>query len=151
VLRKAGRPKDALAAYGRLEAMGDVRTDTTGVPAALAGLDGQRLAYRQIGDSTSERRVEEEIRRALDQGRWPLPRGTAEFYRDEVSDAPRPESWHLAAAAADAWPSDAAQRSRRRRSAWRRTAETATTCAPGLWSWACDWHRTCVIFRRRRR
>jgi signal transduction histidine kinase len=101
VQRKRGDTDGALAAATALAALG--KQDTDGIPAALAGLDAQRLALMQRGDTAGARRVADEMRQHLDNGAWPLDRGTAEFYRDEVSDAPRPDSWVLAAALADAW------------------------------------------------
>jgi signal transduction histidine kinase len=104
VLRKTGRAAAAVATSEQLAALDDVRTDTTGVPATLAGLDGARLAYRQLGDTANEARVAEDIRQGIDEGRWAIARGMADFYREAVSDAPRPESWRVAEAIADAWP-----------------------------------------------
>ncbi len=101
VLRTRGDNPGAIAASSALEALG--AHDAGGIPAALAGLDGQRLALVQLGDVHGAGRVAEDIRQRLDVGAWPLDRGTAEFYRDEVSDAPRPEAWQLAAAVSDVW------------------------------------------------
>ena len=106
VLRKIGGTDESVRAYERLSALGDLPVDSIGVPASLVALDGQRLAYRQIGDTTNEQRLAEEIRRRLDDGEWRLARGLAEFYRDEVSKTPRPETWELAAALSDSWPAN---------------------------------------------
>ena len=101
VLRKRGDTSGAIAASAALATLGT--QDADGIPAALAGLDGQRLALTQRGDVDGARRVAENIRQRLDAGEWPLDRGTAEFYRDEVSDAPRPDAWLLAAAVSEVW------------------------------------------------
>jgi len=101
VLRKRGDTEGALAAAAALVALGS--QDTDGIPAALAGLDAQRLALSQRGETEEARRVADDIRQRLDAGAWPLDRGTAEFYRDEVSNAPRPDAWLLAAALSEAW------------------------------------------------
>ena len=106
VRRTAGDTRGALAAYAQLSRMERVALDTTGWPAELAGLDGQRLVLRQSGDSAGERRVADEMRRHLDAGDWPLTRGDADFYRTEVSQAARPDTWLLASALADVWPPD---------------------------------------------
>ena len=98
-LRKAREFDEAAAAYDRLVALGDVRAD--GLPAALYGLDGQRLVHRARGDSSAERQVAERIVNGLDKGEWAVTRGMAEFYRDELTAAARPPQWLLAAAASD--------------------------------------------------
>ncbi|BCS30843.1 hypothetical protein TBR22_A00430 [Luteitalea sp. TBR-22] len=103
VLRKQGDIAGAMTASEALAALGD--EDAEGVPASLAGLDGQRLALTLRGDGTGARRVADDIRARLDAGRWMVDRGTADFYRDEVSDIPRPETWLLAAAVAETWTS----------------------------------------------
>jgi signal transduction histidine kinase len=112
VSRKAGRWQNALDAARRLSAMGDVTVDTTGLPAALEGLDAERLALRGLGDAERERPIADDIQRRLDAGTFAITRGAAEFYRDEASTTPRPESWQLAAALADAWPAESAPRPR---------------------------------------
>src|SRR5262249_50002662 len=81
-----------------------VALDTTGLPADLTAMDGQRLAYRQLQDSNNENRIASAIRERLDRGDWRVTRGAADFYRDEVSRAPRPASTRLAPASAEAWP-----------------------------------------------
>jgi signal transduction histidine kinase len=101
VLRKRGDLPAAIAASSALASLTAQEVD--GVPATLAGLDGQRLALAQRGDVDGARRVADDIRQRLDAGEWLLDRGTAEFYRDEVSATPRPDAWLLAAAISDAW------------------------------------------------
>ena len=99
VLRKSGDFKGALAAYQQLAALGAVRTDD--LPAELAGLDGQRLASIALGDNV--RRIADQLLQGLDEGRWLITRGTAEFYRDSVSQSTRPDSWRLADAVSNVW------------------------------------------------
>lgn len=101
VLRKRGDTAEAIAVAAELVALDS--QDTDGIPAALAGLDAQRLALTQRGDTDGAHRVADDIRQRLDRGDWALDRGTAEFYRDEVSDTPRPGSWLLAQALSTAW------------------------------------------------
>jgi signal transduction histidine kinase len=103
-LRKAGRAREAITAYARLADVGDLPTDTSGVPASLVALDGQRLAYRQLRDGPNEKRVADAIQQRLDRGEWRLSRGTAEFYREQVSNLARPDGWQLAAAISETWP-----------------------------------------------
>ena len=110
VLRKLGRTDEAISAYKRLATLGNVSTDSLGVPAALLALDGQRLTYRQLRDAANEQRLADELRRRLDAGEWRVSRGMAEFYRDEVSAEPRTERWQLAAAISDAWPANVTAR-----------------------------------------
>ncbi|OFW27695.1 MAG: hypothetical protein A3H97_23125 [Acidobacteria bacterium RIFCSPLOWO2_02_FULL_65_29] len=99
VLRRSGDFKGALAAYQQLAALGAVRTDD--LPAELAGLDGQRLASVAMGDDV--RRIADQLLQGLDEGRWLITRGTAEFYRDSVSQSSRPDSWRLADAVSNVW------------------------------------------------
>jgi len=101
VLRKSNDFAGALAVYQQLSALDGVQTDD--LPAELAGLDGQRAALRGLGDHEGERRVDDQLLHGLDSGRWLITRGTAEFYRDEVTATSRPESWRLADAVTDVW------------------------------------------------
>ena len=106
-LRKSGRTDEAIRAYAQLGTLGDLVTDSFGAPASLVALDGQRLAYRQRGDSQNERRVADEIRQRLERGDWRLTRGIAAFYRDEVSNDPPSKGWQFAEALSTAWPDGA--------------------------------------------
>ncbi|MBI2186908.1 MAG: HAMP domain-containing histidine kinase [Acidobacteria bacterium] len=101
VLRKSRDFAAARAAYQELSALGAVGTDD--LPAELLGLDGQRAALVALGDHEGERRIAAQLLRGLDSGRWRITRGTAEFYRDEVSATSRPDSWRLADALSDVW------------------------------------------------
>jgi len=101
VLRKSGDLAGALTAYQQLAALGAARTDD--LPAELAGLDGQRSVHLAVGDRQNERRVAAQLLQGLDSGRWLITRGAAEFYRDEVGAASRPDSWRLADALSDVW------------------------------------------------
>jgi len=101
VLRQSNDFAGALAAYQQLSALGTVRTDD--LPAELAGLDGQRSTLLGLGDREGERRVADQLLHGLDSGRWLVTRGTAEFYRDEVTATSQPESWRLADAVTDTW------------------------------------------------
>ncbi len=101
VLRKSGDFTGAVAAYKQLTALAAVRTD--GLPAELAGLAGQRSAYVAMGDPEHERRLAAQLLQGLDGGRWRITRGAAEFYRNEVSTASRPDSWRLADALTEVW------------------------------------------------
>jgi signal transduction histidine kinase len=100
VLRKSHDFAGAVAAYEQLTALGAVRTD--GLPAELAGLEGQRASYLGRGDRERERRVAAQIAKSLDEGRWVITRGTAEFYRG-ATEGQRPESWLLADVLNDVW------------------------------------------------
>jgi signal transduction histidine kinase len=101
VLRHSHDFAAAQTVYQQLSALGGVRLDD--LPAELAGLDGQRAALAALGDREGERRVAAQLLRGLDDGRWQITRGTAEFYRDELSATNRPDSWWLADALSDAW------------------------------------------------
>jgi len=101
VLRKSHDFDRALAAYRQLAALEAEHIDT--LPAELAGLDGQRLTYRATGRLDEEQRAAAAIRQGLDSGRWLLPRGMAEFYRDEVTKTPRPDRWLLAETLSQTW------------------------------------------------
>ena len=87
VLRKMGDGAGAMAAYRELERLGDVAAG--GVPAELAGLDGQGL-YQRLAEG-------------VDGGRWVLARGAAEFYRERAGERGKPDSWRLAEALEAAW------------------------------------------------
>jgi hypothetical protein len=63
VLRKRGDTEGALAAAAALVALGS--QDADGIPAALAGLDAQRLALSLRGETDDARRVAEDIRQRL--------------------------------------------------------------------------------------
>ncbi|MBI3490414.1 MAG: hypothetical protein HY047_01235 [Acidobacteria bacterium] len=101
ILRKSRDFAGALVAYRQLSGLGAVRTDD--LPAELAGLDGQRAAFLALGDREGERRVAAHLLQGLDSGRWLITRGAAEFHRDGVSAASRPDSWRLADALSDVW------------------------------------------------
>ena len=101
VLRKRRDMNGAMDAYAALARMGNI--ETGGLPAELVGLDGQRLTMAATGDKSGEQPFAAEIARSIDGGRWLLSRGAAEFYRDAVSQAPKPESWLLAEALALLW------------------------------------------------
>ena len=103
VLRKAGDLNGALEAYTRLARLGATRTEN--LPADLAALAGRRAVLASRGDHSDARRVAAEIAAGLDEGRWLLTRGTAEYLREETGPAGRPESWSLAEALSDAWES----------------------------------------------
>jgi signal transduction histidine kinase len=104
VLRKSGDFNSALMAYQQLTELGAVRSD--GLPAELAGLDGQRSTYLAMGNRNAERRITARLSQGLDSGRWLIARGAAEFYRDEIGMAIRPNSWCLADALTDMWQED---------------------------------------------
>jgi signal transduction histidine kinase len=101
VLRKARDYAGALDAYARLRAMGGVRAD--GLPAELAGLEGERATHISIGDRERERQVAARLAQGLDTGRWLLTRGPAELYRGEVATTEAPEAWRLASAMSEVW------------------------------------------------
>lgn len=101
VLRKARNFYGAMEAYRSLARAGGVTAG--GLPAELAGLDGQRLTRAAAGDGAGEQQIAAEIARSIDEGRWLLPRGAAEFYREMEGRKPKPESWLLAEALARLW------------------------------------------------
>jgi nitrogen-specific signal transduction histidine kinase len=100
VQRKSGDLRQALVTYERLTTLGPVRTGH--LPAELAGLTGQRSTFAAMGDGHRADAIAERIRRGLDAGRWLIPRGVAELYR-ESSTEPLPQSWNLARALSDVW------------------------------------------------
>lgn len=104
VLRKARNFDGAMEAYRSLARAGDVTAG--GLPAELAGLDGQRLTRAAAGDQAGERQIAAQIARFIDDGRWLLPRGPAEFYREMGGRQPKPESWLLAEALARLWEAE---------------------------------------------
>ena len=93
VLRKSKDFSGALVAYREL-ASGDVWVE--GLPAELAALQGRRATLTAMGDRENAAGVASELVEQLDRGRWPVTRGLAEFHRDEIGGAPRPDSWRLA-------------------------------------------------------
>jgi two-component system, OmpR family, phosphate regulon sensor histidine kinase PhoR len=105
VLRKEHKFEDAIETYRLLAQMGGVIVG--GLPAELAGLDGERLTHAAAGDAASEQRVAAQIAGFIDSGRWPLTRGSAEFYREAVTRNPKPESWLLAEALTRLWEAEA--------------------------------------------
>ena len=105
VLRKDHKFEDAIETYRLLARMGDVVAG--GLPAELAGLDGERLTHAAAADADSEERTAAQIARFIDAGRWPLTRGSAEFYREAVTRGPKPDSWLLAEALTRLWETEA--------------------------------------------
>lgn len=101
VLRKNRKFEDARRAYRSLFQLGDAIAG--GIPAELAGLDGERLISAAMADHAAEQRLAAQIAQWIDAGRWPLTRGSAEFYREAVTREPKPDSWLLAEAMADLW------------------------------------------------
>ncbi len=96
VLRKSRDFSGAQEAYRALASSGGIWVE--GLPAELAGLEGQRATLLAMGDRENAARVAFELVAQLDRGRWPITRGLAEFHRDELGVSPRPDSWHLAEA-----------------------------------------------------
>ena len=94
VLRKAGQFGAAMRAYQQLADLGAVRVGD--LPAELAGLYGQRAALQAIGDRERDRSMTAQMVQGLDEGRWLLTRGVAEFYRDQLGANVPPASWPLA-------------------------------------------------------
>ena len=105
VLRKAQQFEAAAESYRLLSELGDVVA--AGLPAELAGLDGLRLTRAAAGDQAGEQRIAAQIAGSIYGGRWPLTRGAAEFYREQTSREPKPESWFLAEAFARVWALEA--------------------------------------------
>ena len=104
VLRKSGELDGAMDAYRSLARLRDVPAG--GLPAELAGLDGQRLTKSAMRDRGGEQLIAAQIAQAIDRGRWLLSRGVAEFYRDSLSNAPKPECWLMAEALARLWQAE---------------------------------------------
>lgn len=73
------------------------------LPAELAGLDAERLTRRAMNDREGEPRAADRIRDGIDKGLWLLPRGIAEFYREELDGPGRTDPWKLARAIHDVW------------------------------------------------
>lgn len=105
VRRKAGKFNESMEAFRSLAGAGAVLAG--GLPAELAGLDGMRLTRAAAGDEAGEGQIAAQIARLIDEGRWQLARGPAEFYREMGGRQPKPESWLLAEALARLW--DAAE------------------------------------------
>jgi signal transduction histidine kinase len=91
----------ALACARQLASAGGVRAGL--LPAELAGLEAERLVLRAMSDRKGELRAAARIRDAIDGGRWALPRGVAEFYREEIAGPGPADAWTLARAIDDVW------------------------------------------------
>jgi two-component sensor histidine kinase len=104
VQRKSHHLEAAMESYRSLTQLGEVSAG--GLPAELAGLDGQRLIRAAANDHAGEQEIAERIARLVDSGRWLLPRGEAEFYRELAERVPKPESWLLAEALARLWEAE---------------------------------------------
>jgi signal transduction histidine kinase len=104
VQRKERKLEEAAETYKSLEQMGNVIVG--GLPAELVALDGKRLTKAAAGDQVSEQRIAAQIAHFIDAGRWPLTRGSAEFYREAVSNDPKPDSWLLAEALTRLWDAE---------------------------------------------
>jgi signal transduction histidine kinase len=100
VQRKMGDLAGARETYQRLAELGPVRVSDA--PAELAALSGLQSIYSAAVDERGVVDVSQRILRGLDTGRWLLPRGVAEFYREPFAE-PRPPSWMLADALSDVW------------------------------------------------
>jgi signal transduction histidine kinase len=94
ILRKSKRLEEALEAYRTLSSSGDVWIE--GLPAELAGLEGQRATLITMGDGRRAHAVASALANNLDRGRWAITRGVAEFYRDGASSDTPPDAWRLA-------------------------------------------------------
>lgn len=101
VQRKSRNFAGALESYRQLAKLPDITV--AGLPAELVALDGERLTQTDTGDSAGAQQTADEIARSIDDGRWILLRGPAEFYRDLSPRRPKPESWLLADAMARLW------------------------------------------------
>jgi signal transduction histidine kinase len=104
VLRRMRSFDDAAPVYESLAQMNDVLA--RGLPAELAGMEGQRLIRTAVGDHAGEKRIAAQMADFIDSGRWLLARGSAEYYRDVVTQAPKPESWSLAEAFDGIWETE---------------------------------------------
>lgn len=104
VLRKRKDLSAAARTYEELAGMAN--TMAGGLPAELAGLDGQRLTLTDAGDVMGQQRIATQITRSIDGGRWLLARGPAEFYREELSHEPKPDCWLLAEALSEFWQAE---------------------------------------------
>jgi len=101
VLRKSGRPEEALAAFSALAELGHVAVG--GLPAELIGSYGRIEVLRQLGREGDLRRDATSFRAALASGTWPIGRATYQFYHDDldrlVPDRADPmvaEDWRIA-------------------------------------------------------
>ncbi len=128
MLRKTRQFERAMEAYRALIQVGNVTAG--GLPAELVGLDGQRLTQEAGGDEAGAQRIAAQIARFIDSGRWLLPRGPAEFYRDAVTTEPKSESWLLAEAMASMWEAEA---KRRPSSGTLRVIEVQSRPVLGMW------------------
>ena len=115
VLRKSKDMKAAMDAYRSLSELGDITVED--YPAELAGLNGQRLTLSAMVDYEGAQRIAVQLAQHLDRGRWLLTRGMADYFRDELTQSARPESWLLAEVLRSLWqewqgrPSDRGLRS----------------------------------------
>jgi two-component system phosphate regulon sensor histidine kinase PhoR len=83
VLRASGQHQDALAAYTRMAALGDVRV--ANLPADLLARSARLHVLAAMGgrgEASSETRT---LLDDLARARWPLTRGQYEFYRDAAT------------------------------------------------------------------
>ena len=101
VWRKSKDMKAAMDAYQRLSELGDITVEA--YPAELAGLNGQRLTLLAAGDHDGAQRIAVQLAQHLDGGRWLLTRGMADYFRDELTQSARPESWLLAEVMGALW------------------------------------------------
>lgn len=82
VLRKAGDPAGALAAYARLQQLGTVMVE--GEPAALLARQARCRVFESTGDAAALRREAADLATALYSGDWRIDQATFELYRDIV-------------------------------------------------------------------
>jgi hypothetical protein len=101
VTRTSGDFGASLAAYRDLSRFDDFPVG--GLPASLVALEGQSLTLAASGNRAGEQSIAREVARSIDAGRWLLPRGAAEFYRDMAPAGRRPDGWLLADALAGVW------------------------------------------------
>jgi two-component system phosphate regulon sensor histidine kinase PhoR len=79
---KAGRIKEALDTYRKLEGAGPVSVG--GLPAELVARESRMLIFERE-ESEEARREASELRAALYSGRWRISRAIFEFYMDETA------------------------------------------------------------------
>jgi signal transduction histidine kinase len=99
--KASGHLPQAKGIYERLAASGEVPIGLSSVPASLLGLEGQRMVATAEARPAEAERLAAAIVAGIDEGRWRIDRGTADFYREMLADSPPPVSWALATGLAD--------------------------------------------------
>jgi signal transduction histidine kinase len=140
-LRKAGRPDEALAAFGDL-ARGNGMV--SGLPAGLVGRGARCLLLEELGRDDQLRCEARELHEALTSGRWPLDRDTYLHYAARTTrwlgEAPPAEARRQALADGVCWVWDTLRPGRgvQMESMGRRSLSLHGTAVTILWRASAD-------------